>query len=690
MDNLGITEYEKYQRGELNEEQIKNLHALAWKAYDEGNPFMSDNDFDEFVKDIRVMLKIKKEGAGDSDSDESDYTRNKDSSTLKEHEIKLPVPMPSFDKPSDKRGLDNWLAKMKCDEFLITAKLDGLSAQWCSDKKTLYGKKSDSSIGTNYTFFADYIQGLKPLKGMIVRGEIMLNKTSELAKTSSDPRNAAVGAINPQGDLNKKIEKAKQLTFVAYEIIEPKNISPLDQIRILENHEFEVPYNRVLDRESITPESLTNIFSLIENTEEMKHYNYDGLVVYPDIAREKDYKYELTSTGKIKNLKDRIGWKQRSNKKVYERTVTEVQWPNNKESKVLVPIVKFYPNIVYQIEGSIKPKNYDTVVLHNAGYVRDHGIGTNAKISISIAGDCIPKFEGTMTRVDPEYPEIDFEWDESKIRIFASEETENQKIDSLKKSLDALSVHGIGPKKIEDMFHKGFNSLEKIYSASVDDFLKLDRVAKKTAENIYNGLRIKKNDWTVVDFMVASRCFKHGIAESKFNLVFSISRDWKNWVYKEMKTKCPKGLPATTLEEILASMKNFKKFYDSFSAVVGEPKYLTAFDINAAASSSSHINADGGEKKDNEQNSNIQDKKTEIVKVSGRVLVFTGTTAKKLGIEQKLLARGDQIDDNLTKRTTHLVYSKLLKDSTKVTKAKEKKIPIIEVDKLWEISKDTD
>lgn len=652
MDNIDANRknYLLFKEGKLSLQEIKDLYKKASEMYDLGEQFMTDKEFDEFEENIRREYQF--------DEDE-DFTNNVDielnnNLSLKDSEIILEIPMPSFDKPSEQKGLNLWLDKMKNSEtFLVMAKLDGVSAQWNSDKKNLSGKTRKASIGTNLNIYINHLKGLKNLPGMIVRGEIMADKKSEAAKNSSDPRNGVAGIMNPRGkNKDESIRRSEELQFVAYEIIEPKNISPIEQIKILQESGFVTPFYKILNRENLTAENLTEIYNLIETSSETNHYNYDGVVVYPDLKRDKNYIYEKTSTGGHKNLKDRIGWKVKKDKKIYERIVSEVIWSVN-ERKILTPICIFEPEIIYQTEGSDKCKRYSKVSLHNAFYIKNDGIGEGAKIKISIAGDCIPKYEGVVEKTEPSFPNIEYEWQDS-VRIIAIEETTKSKIDKLQKSLDALGVDGIGPKLVEKFYCNGFETLEKIFSAKPSDFLSLDRVGAKSSENIFKGLRHNKNSWTIIDFMEASRVFPAGISRSKLGFVLSISEDWKNWNFEEMKDKVPKGLTLPTLKLILGCMDDFEKFYNSFSQVVGEVKSIN-------------------QTQETERN----------LKPSGKVLVFTGTTAKTLGIEDKLLSLGHIIDENVTKKTTHLVFSGTLKETTKTKKANEYKIPIINVIELF-------
>ena len=633
-----MSKFQEYKNFKLNPKEIRILHQIAKNSYHDGKKLISDEEFDLFEEEIRNFYLSK---------NEDDYTQYS-GCALKGNEVYLPVMMPSFRKPKNQHELDLCLKNIQdVDEFIIIGKLDGVACLWMSNEEKLFTNKT-GFMGTDVSQHSKYIQGLKKVdkKGFIIRGEAMVDKLSDLAKMGADTRNTASGLLNSKNfSTETEITKISQLKFIAFEIVNPKNIKPSEQLELLKNWGFEIPFYMKLKRSEITAENLMRIYDdLLEN----KNYNFDGVVLYPNVPRNENFSYKISSNGNdVEPLKDRIGWKESSKKELFERKVKEVIWSEPKETKIMVPKVVFEPPIISKIPGSDSEKNYTRVTLHNASYIRDGGIGPGAIIQISIAGQCITKFEKTLEKTEPQFPDEHYEWDEKKLNIYATETSDSEKIDGLAKALSALNVDGIGPKLIEKFFLSGFNTLEKIYLAKAQDFLTLNRVGEKTATNIYNGLRIQQKYWTALNFMLASRAFPRGIAESKMKLVFSISKDWKKWNYEEMKEKSPKGLPSETLKTILDCIPKFRSFYDSFTKIVGEP---------------------GGTEIETE---------TEKTK-SGRIIVFTGCTAKSLGIEDKLISQGDVLEESVTKKTTHLVYKGTIKESTKTKKAKEYGIQIVE------------
>jgi DNA ligase (NAD+) len=61
-------------------------------------------------------------------------------------------------------------------------------------------------------------------------------------------------------------------------------------------------------------------------------------------------------------------------------------------------------------------------------------------------------------------------------------------------SKGALDIDGVGPSLLEQLVHKDFlNSPADLYRLSVEDFLTLERMAQKSAENAFNAIQKSKN-----------------------------------------------------------------------------------------------------------------------------------------------------------------------------------------------------
>ena len=61
-------------------------------------------------------------------------------------------------------------------------------------------------------------------------------------------------------------------------------------------------------------------------------------------------------------------------------------------------------------------------------------------------------------------------------------------------SRDALNIEGLGEKTAKDLVRKGMvNDMADLYQLSVDDILKLDGFAQKSATQLYEAIQSKKN-----------------------------------------------------------------------------------------------------------------------------------------------------------------------------------------------------
>lgn len=615
-------------------ERTKEIYVLARKEYVNGKAIMSNELFDEFEKNIRIVFK-----------DRDDFTRKPDPEIFTRRKETLPVYMPSLKKPeSDDKFMRFINVKIPCKKYLVMAKLDGASSLWLSDQKKLLSH-GDGITGQNISHHIDHIKGLKNLDNMIVRGEIMIDKSSEyVKKAKGEPRCVASGMINsdePCPDANLK--------FVAYEIVLPSNIPSIEQLEILKEKGFEIPLYAVIDKENMTPSNMSNLFGEFENSTDTDYY-YDGVVICSTEARKIDYRPGLTSNLKEVELpSDRFAWKKRSTTESYRTTITRIDW-NSVEGR-LIPVLIYEPIVIGKT-------TYGKASGYNAAFIMDNRLGPGAVIEIVRSGDIIPNFFKTIEGVEPNLPE-NSEWRNGDTKhIYEIEISNESKITALKKSLDALGVDGIGPMTVEKMFKAGMDAVHRIYRATKEDFKKkLPGVAEKSSEKIYNGLRANQHNWTAREFMISSRLFPPLVSDSKLNLVFQIESDWRKWSFEDLDSKRPKGLTSDTLFAIINTIPAFSKWYKKFVDVVGEPKSLLF------------------EAKQSAEENNEQQMNTEKIPV-----VFTGCTADGLGIRKRLEKAGYLILEIITKKCKYLFYSGTLKESSKTKKANEYGIEIRNID----------
>lgn len=654
--------------------ELKQKYTEAKKFYNDGEkPLMTDEEFDELENQIRLMYP-------------NDCQFTYDTDTLApEGSDKLPIPMPSLKKIKTQHEIDLWLKKYSAKEYLVTAKLDGISAEWIPAKNILM-TRYDGINGRDISIHAENIQGLvypgatendyrKYINSrafeiekdsslitdfssldklvnnvrqewndndtieylcdmsrnheemakvdLIIRGEIMLRKDSPII--NGPFRNVCAGIINRK----EKTLDSRYLEFIAYEICNPVDMKPIDQIKTLENFGFKVCRNVTLDK--ITAENLSNIFENFE--QEDPHFGYDGVVIYPNDAREKDFQHEIRNS-KVVLPEDRRAWKVRRNKKVHETKVIDVEWTARTRGK-LVPVV------VYE-EIEIDGANYSRATGHNAKMINENKIGPGSVIGIIRSNDTIPKIEAVITQTTPKFPDCQWEW-RGDVDIYQTEVTDEQLISQNEKALKALRTENVGPAVVKKLFDCGFTDLAKIYSAKVQDFLKLPSVKDKSAANIYNGLRKSQSSWTIVTLMVASQCFPALVGESKLDAMMKVNSDWKNW----NRNATVFGISKDVVAKIVDCVEAFEEWYDNFPIKIEQV---------------------------NRNNSNDDE---ETVAKTGKTVVFTGVRDKAL--EQEFLKRGWDVADSVTKKVTLVLYKNGDKKTASHEKAEKYGIKCVEI-----------
>lgn len=513
-------------------EEIKKKYENLKQEYEDGIPSVTDEEFDEFEEWIKLNFP------------EQDFIYETGVKSFDDGD-KLPIPMPSLKKIKTQEELARWVGKFPCKEYIVTAKLDGISAEWIMNTKTLL-TRHDGINGKNISLHVDNIQGLISEGNYIVRGEIILGKDSYLSTGAC--RNICAGILNRK----EKTNDSKELKFVAYEICYPVDISPIEQLKALQRMGFEVCRHVVVS--DLSPDFLSETFEAFEK--EDSHFNYDGVVIYPDIARDKNFEHEIKNS-RVTLPDDRRAWKVRVNQKRENTRVIEVSW-NVGASGKMIPVIVHEPVMIDSVKIS-------RVTGHNAKVIFGNKIGPDSIITISRSNDTIPKLEGIVQSTEAQMPsDCKWEW-RGETDIYQIGDSLQRTLSEIKKTLDKLGVENVGEGTIDKMISIGLDDIFKIYKASRRDFMRMERIGEKSADNIYKGLRKNMDNWKIVDLMVSSLCFPQLVGESKLNALITKYPDWKNW----SSSVSVFGISNVVLPTIVECVPKFSEWYEKFKEATG-------------------------------------------------------------------------------------------------------------------------
>ena len=196
-DNMGKKDIDLLKKDpkkylqELSKDDLVNLiQKLNYSYYIEGKSLVSDELYD-YVKE--VLRKI-----------DSKHPILDDVGVSKVYKTKLPYYMGSMDKiKTDEKTLNNWLKKYNGEGYVLSDKLDGISALYVIDednKRKLY-TRGDGNTGKDISYLINFIKGLNTLDtSLAIRGELIISKSKfnkiKVEGKVMNVRNIVSGIIN--------------------------------------------------------------------------------------------------------------------------------------------------------------------------------------------------------------------------------------------------------------------------------------------------------------------------------------------------------------------------------------------------------------------------------------------------------------------------------------------------------------
>lgn len=519
----------------MTEKQLETIIKTSNDAYyNTQTSLMSDNEFDiikEYMEKKYPKNKILEEVGAPID-------KNK---------VTLPYEMASMDKiKPDTNALSKWTEKYH-GQYVLSCKLDGVSGMYSTegDVPKLY-TRGNGKVGQDITHLLKVLD-LPTAKGFVVRGEFIIPKAVFEEKYKSrfaNPRNLVSGIIN-----SKTIdEKTKDLHFVAYELIRP-NKNPSEQLSIIEGLGFETVQHKVVD--SLSNDMLSEL--LIDWRTNYK-YEIDGIIVtddniHPRISGNPDYAFAFKMV-----ISDQIA----------EAKVVDVIWTPSKAG-YLKPRVRIEP---IKLTGV----TIEYATGFNASFIETNKIGIGAIIQIIRSGDVIPHIKSiTIPAEHPKMPTVPYHWTDTHVDIILDNISEDITVQekNITEFFKGLEVDGLSGGNVKRIMKAGFDSIPKILKMSKSDFEKVEGFKQKMVDKIYDGIKEKIGQATLLDIMSASNQFGRGIGERKIKpileaypniLTMNETTEQKNEMLKKIKGIGPEN--AKSFSENIPAFLTFLKLCD--------------------------------------------------------------------------------------------------------------------------------
>ncbi len=589
--------------------------------YRQGNPIMSDYDYDQLLE---TLLEY---------DPENEYFNKVGIEVLDDsRKVKLPIPMFSMNKIKTMEEISDWCRLKgisKNEEVIITPKFDGLSL--CVDEtKDTATTRGDGFIGQNSNEHYKLINNKlnKNTNFSITYGEAIMSKKTFLDKYSKEfanPRNLVAGMLNSKTlhDILEDIDYIKYGGIIDGLSTKKELIDELNS-----NQEIKVSYH--ISKISDLSESL-----LIELFKEWSiDYEIDGLIIEINSLKLQEELGRETSTS---NPCFSRAFKHISFVENKITTVTGITWNISKQG-LLKPVLQ------------VEPINLDGVTVsnvtgNNAKFVKDNGLGIGSKIRVIRSGMVIPKIVEVLKSVEfvmPTIEGIELVWNEAGIEVITLTETDEQKLKQIAAFFEILEADNVGEGVITQLWDAGFQTIEAVLNATKKDLESIDRFGKRKATIVFDSIKKATTNVELSKLQHATGFFK-GLGSKKLALL-------------EFDEK-------PTLEQVMSiegfaeiSAKSYLDSYDKFFTFIGNLPITIAKKVEAV-----QVGDD----------------------LEGKSFVYTGVRDKES--EEIILSRGGKIGGSVSKTTTHLVMKTKGSNSAKELKAISLGVKILTLEELIEL-----
>ena len=502
------------------------------KAYYDGNPIISDEEFDKLWDRLKVEYP------------DSELLKNVGKDTIKGKKVKHKLLMGSQEKFNNEADLRKWIKNENIKfPIIISDKLDGNSISCIYENGNLkYGvTRGDGYYGEDVTrqilqipHIPHYIEGFDGA----VRGELICFNDVFYEKYSSfkNPRNFVAGAIK-----NESFENYSDFHVIMYDVTGIN--TELEKLNWLKEKGFEVVNYSIAN----SVEDIISTRNSINPKDPNRLYNIDGIVLKQNEDDPSD-------------LKEMRPKKQRAFKWVdegIETVLREVEW--SRCGSTYTPVGIFDP---IEIEGSTVTR----ASLCNLSLIKEMNLKIGDIILVTKRGMIIPKIEevvdhtgneditppttcsicgsplnitdtkitcsnnkcegnsehklskwlnildikgfGTVMRSDfKDYNiyNISDLYDEEKVNYMienygsvnckkAFNDLYNKKDITLDKFIAGFDIEGIGVEIVKTLIDAGYNTLDKILNLKVEDLLNIRGWSNIRSEEFLNGILLNEEE----------------------------------------------------------------------------------------------------------------------------------------------------------------------------------------------------
>ncbi len=494
---------------DIFEMEIENLreeiriHSRAY--YENDAPTISDFEYDKLMQRLKKLEAEHPEMVTENSPTQIIGGQISEKFSPVAHE----VPLESLNDVFTFEELTEFCNKVKSsigDEtvFVVEPKVDGLSVAVEYRNGVLFrgATRGDGTTGEDVTDNLKTIKSLpKKLKNaperLIVRGEVYMSKTAfeeinrdrELAEEPllANPRNAAAGAMRQK---DSKVTKSRNLDIVVFNIQISSNSS-------YKSHAESLSLLSKMGFSTVSPKICKNYNECVEaieffgNSRENLPYELDGAVIKLDNLAQRTI---LGSTAKAPRWAAAFKYPAEKKESIVKEILVQVG-----RTGVLTPKAVIEP---IRLAGT----TVTNVTLHNQDFIDNLDLRIGDTVLVQKAGEIIPEVLSVNLEKRPEETKVfklpdtcpicgsPTEKEAAAVRCTGTE-CSAQLLRRLTHfaSRNAMDIEGLGISVMELLINSELiKTPADIYYLKAEDIEKLERMGKKSAENLKNSIEKSK------------------------------------------------------------------------------------------------------------------------------------------------------------------------------------------------------
>ncbi len=490
----------------LSEKYRSDIEYHNKKYYEEDSPEIDDYDYDLMVQNLEKLEKEFPELA--TKNSPTKYVGGKASRKFSTvvHKVKMDSLHNSFSFDEMIVFSERIRKLINNPKFVVEPKIDGLSVsiEYIKGNLERASTRGDGMVGEDIT---ENILTIKSLPKVLpekipfleLRGEVYMSKSnflkltkkqeSEGLKTFKNPRNAAAGSLR-QKDFN--VTASRNLDIFIFNIQDSEGIkfdSHIDGLNYLKQLKFPViPFYHSYN-------DFSDVLDEIERIGKIKTdlpFQTDGAVVKIDSL---EHRKILGGTSKFPHWAEAFKYP-----------------PEEKKTKILDIEINVGRTGVLTPTGILEPilvsgSTISRVVLHNQDFITEKDIRLGDEVTIRKAGEIIPEVVRVESHTKDSkpfvFPKICPSCGSNVVKIDGEVALRCLNTDcpaQLLKNLihfcskGAMDIEGFGEAIISNAVNEGMlKSASDIYKLSKDNLMSLNRMGKKSSENIFKAIEKSKS-----------------------------------------------------------------------------------------------------------------------------------------------------------------------------------------------------